>query len=130
MRTPLLAGNWKLNCSRKEARELASAIVDGSKDARGREIQLAPPYTALDVVREAVGSSSVALGAQDVYWEDAGAFTGEVSAPMLVAAGCSHVIIGHSERRQHFGDTDYTVARKVAAAAKADRKSTRLNSSH
>jgi triosephosphate isomerase len=119
MRTPLLAGNWKLNCSRKEARELASAIVDGSKDVRDREILLAPPYTALDVVRDALGSSSVALGAQDVYWEDAGAFTGEVSAPMLADAGCSHVIIGHSERRQHFGDTDYTVARKVAAAAKA-----------
>ena len=119
MRTPLLAGNWKLNCLRKEARELAIAIVEGSKDVRGREILLAPPYTALGVVAEALRGTSIGLGAQDVFWGDSGAYTGEVSAPMLADAGCSHIIIGHSERRQHFGDTDYTVARKVAAAARA-----------
>jgi triosephosphate isomerase len=119
MRTPLLAGNWKLNCSRREARELASAITEGCGGLEDREVLLAPPYTSLDVVREVLAKTSIALGAQDVFWEESGAFTGEVSAPMLVDAGCSHVIIGHSERRQHFGDTDYTVARKVAAAAKA-----------
>jgi triosephosphate isomerase len=119
MRTPLLAGNWKLNCLSKEARELATAIVDGTKDVKGREILLAPTYTSLSAVAEVLRGTSIGLGAQDVFWEDSGAFTGEISAPMLKDAGCTHIIIGHSERRQHFGDTDYTVARKVAAAARA-----------
>jgi len=116
MRTPLLAGNWKLNCLRDDARALAQAIVDGSRGATGREIMVAPTFTCLDVVADVVAGSNVGLGAQDVYWETSGAFTGEVSAQMLKDARCTHVIIGHSERRQFFGETDYTVARKVAAA--------------
>jgi triosephosphate isomerase len=118
-RTPLIAGNWKLHRLRAEARALAQSIVDGCKDVRGREVLIAPPFTALDAVADVVRGTPARLGAQDVYWEDTGAFTGEVSAPMLVDAGCTHVIIGHSERRQYFGETDYTVAKKVAAAARA-----------
>ncbi|RMD84007.1 MAG: triose-phosphate isomerase [Candidatus Dadabacteria bacterium] len=118
MRTPLLAGNWKLNCLIDEARSLAAQIAEGCRSLTGREVMIAPPFTALAAVREAIAGSPVALGAQDVYWEPSGAFTGEVSVPMLVDAGCSHVIVGHSERRQYFGETDYTVAKKVAAAAR------------
>jgi len=120
MRTPLLAGNWKLNCLQADARELAKAIVEGSRGADGREILLAPTFTSLAAVADVVSGTNVNLGAQDVYWEDSGAFTGEVSAAMLTDVGCSHVIIGHSERRQFFGDTDYTVAKKVAAAVAGD----------
>ena len=120
MRTPLLAGNWKLNCLRDEARALAQAIVDGCQGTSGREIMVAPTYTSLDVVADVVAGSGVGLGAQNVYWETGGAFTGEVSAEMLRDARCTHVIIGHSERRQFFGETDYTVARKVAATVERD----------
>ena len=120
MRTPLLAGNWKLNCLRDEARALAQAIVDGCKGATGREIMIAPTYTSIDVVADVVAGSNVGLGAQDVYWEAGGAFTGEVSTAMLKDARCTHVIIGHSERRQIFAETDYTVARKVAATVESD----------
>ena len=119
MRTPLLAGNWKLNCLRGDARKLAKAIVEGCRGAKGREILITPPYTALADVSDIVGGTNVELGAQDLYWEDEGAFTGEVSAPMLLDVGCTRVIIGHSERRQQFAETDYTVAKKVAAAANA-----------
>ncbi len=117
MRTPMLAGNWKLNCLADEARALAGAVAEGCRGINGREVMIAPPFTSLSAAREAIAGSPVALGAQDVYWEENGAFTGEISVPMLVDAGCSHVIVGHSERRQHFAETDYTVAKKVAAAA-------------
>lgn len=116
MRRALLAGNWKLNMLRDEATELARAIVAGMGECPDREVLLAPTFTALDAVRRVVESTPVALGAQNLYWERAGAFTGEVSAAMLVDAGCRYVIIGHSERRQLFDETDYTVAKKVAAA--------------
>ncbi len=119
MPTPLLAGNWKLHCLRQEARDLASAIVDGSKGLEGRDVLVAPPYTALVDTAEVLSGSSVALSSQDLYWEPKGAFTGQVSAAMIKDTGCSHAIIGHSERRQHFGETDYTVAKKVAAADEA-----------
>ncbi|MFZ5562853.1 MAG: triose-phosphate isomerase, partial [Thermodesulfobacteriota bacterium] len=85
----------------------------------GREVMIAPPFTALTTVRDALRGSSIGLGAQDLYWETRGAFTGEISAEMLVAAGCGHVIIGHSERRQFFGETDETVNKKLGAALKA-----------
>ena len=118
-RTPLLAGNWKLNCLQDEARALAEAIVAGCDGVAGREVLIVPTFTSLAAVHEDVAGTPVALGAQDLYWERSGAFTGEVSAPMLADAGCSHVVIGHSERRQYFGDTDDTVAHKVAAAVAA-----------
>jgi len=115
-RKPLIAGNWKLNGLRAEAVALASAVVDGCKSVADREVMVAPVFTVLDAVRQTLAASNVALGAQDLYWEPSGAFTGEVSAAMLHDVGCTHVIIGHSERRQHFAETDYTVAKKVAAA--------------
>lgn len=118
MRTPFLAGNWKLNGLRKDACALAKAIADGCKGLEAREVMIAPPFTALGSVREVIASSNVKLAGQDLYWEDKGAFTGQVSGPMLVDTGCTHVIIGHSERRQFFGETNYTVAKKVAAAAR------------
>lgn len=121
-RTPLLAGNWKLNCLRGEAEELATAIAEGCRELRGREVMIAPTFTALSAVEKVLADSNVALGAQDLYWQDSGAFTGEVSAAMLRDAGCSHVIVGHSERRQYFGESEYTVAKKVAAATAAGLK--------
>ena len=119
-RKALIAGNWKLNGLQTDAVALARAIVDGCKSIADREVMIAPVFTVLDAVRHAVAGSNVALGAQDVYWEASGAFTGEVSAPMLRDVGCTHVIIGHSERRQHFAETDYTVAKKVAAVVAAE----------
>jgi triosephosphate isomerase (TIM) len=119
-RKPLIAGNWKLNGLQADAVALARTIADGCKGAAGREVMVAPVFTVLGAVRQALAGSSVTLGAQDLYWEPSGAFTGEVSAPMLRDVGCTHVIIGHSERRQHFAETDYTVAKKVAAAVAAN----------
>lgn len=121
-RKPLLAGNWKLNCLRRESAELAATIAEGCRGLDGREVMIAPPFTSLAAVEQALSGSNVALGAQDLYWEETGAFTGEVSAAMLRDAGCSHVLIGHSERRQYFGETEYTVAKKVAAAMAAGLK--------
>ena len=115
-RTPLLAGNWKMHGSRAEAIALASALVDAVGSERQREVMLAPPFTALEAVAAVLTGSTIKLGAQNVHWATKGAFTGEVAAPMLLEAGCSHAIIGHSERRQHFGETDETVRQRVTAA--------------
>jgi len=120
MRTPLLAGNWKLQAgTRTEARDLASAVARGCRSLLGREVMIAPPFTVLREVVEAVSNSPVAVGSQDLYWEKSGAFTGEVSAAMIADTGCRFAIIGHSERRQFFGETDYTVAKKAAATVAA-----------
>ena len=120
MRTPLLIGNWKLQAgTRAEARALASAVAAGCRGLTGREVVIAPPFTALRDVVEAVAGSPVAVASQDLYWEKSGAFTGEVSPAMVVDAGCRFAILGHSERRQFFGETDYTVAKKAAAAVAA-----------
>lgn len=105
-----------MHCSIAEAKALAADIAAGVSGVEGREVLVAPTFTTLAAVRDALAGSDVALGAQNSYWEAKGAFTGEISSEMLVDAGCSHVIVGHSERRQHFGETDYTVAKKVAAA--------------
>ena len=105
-RTPMLAGNWKMHGTRAEARALAGALARSVGAITGREVMIAPPYTALDAARDAIAGTSIKLGAQNVHGEDRGAFTGEVSADMLVEAGCTHVIIGHSERRQYYGETD------------------------
>ncbi len=119
LRAPFVAGNWKMNMTIPEARELASAVVRASLDLPEAAIVLAPPFTALSEVRIVLEGSSVRLAAQNLFWEEKGAFTGEVSAPMLLDAGCRYVIIGHSERRQYFGETDGTVNRKLQAALKA-----------
>jgi triosephosphate isomerase len=117
MRTPLLAGNWKLQAgTRAEARELAGAVARGCRGLKDRDVMIAPPFTALRDAVEAVANSPVAVGSQDLYWEKSGAFTGEVSAAMIADTGCRFAIIGHSERRQFFGETDYTVAKKADAA--------------
>ena len=111
-----MAGNWKLNLTIGEAVDLAAALRDGLGDPGDREVMVAPVFTALSAVAEALETSPVALGGQDLFWEERGAYTGEVSASLLKDAGCSHVIVGHSERRQFFGETDETVNRKARAA--------------
>jgi triosephosphate isomerase len=120
MRIPLLAGNWKLQAgTRAEALALAEAVAAGCRGLTGREVMIAPPFTVLRDVAAAVAGSPVGVGAQDLYWEKAGAFTGEISAGMVADTGAGFVIIGHSERRQFFGETDYTVAKKAVAAVEA-----------
>jgi triosephosphate isomerase len=115
-RVPLLAGNWKMHCTAAEAAELAAAVVDAARDVTTRDVLVAPPFPSLPAVAERLAGSRILLAGQNLHWEDKGAFTGEVSGPMLRAVGCTHVIVGHSERRQLFGDTDEGVARKVGAA--------------
>jgi len=119
MRTPVIAGNWKMHKTRDEARALARAIRESVGDPAQCEVVLAPPLTALASVAEEIHGSGIVLAAQNVHWEDRGAFTGEVSPPMLKDAGCKMVIIGHSERRQYFGETDEMVNRKVRAVLNA-----------
>ena len=116
MRTPIIAGNWKLNKTISEAVEFTTALKALVTDVNGVEIIVAPPFTALAAVSEAIADSNICLSAQNVYSEDSGAFTGEVSAPMLKDVGCDYVIIGHSERRQYFSETNESVNQKVKAA--------------
>jgi len=118
-RTPLIAGNWKMYKTSPEAVETASRLVELVADTADVEIMIAPVFTALDPVSKVVKESRVGLGAQNLYWEKEGAYTGEISADMLVSAGCRYVIIGHSERRQYFGETDETVNKKISAAIAA-----------
>ena len=118
-RTPLIAGNWKMYKTSAEATETARQLVDLSTDVEAVDIMIAPTFTALEAVCGVVAGSRVSLGAQNLYWEKEGAYTGEISSPMLVAAGCRYVIIGHSERRQFFGETDETVNNKIKAALDA-----------
>jgi len=115
-RTPLLAGNWKMHGTRSEAGALAAALARTVGGVSGREVVVAPPFTALEVVAPAIAGTAIRLGAQNVHWEPKGAYTGEISTAMLCEAGCTHVIIGHSERRQYFGETDETVNRRLYAA--------------
>lgn len=117
-RRPLIAGNWKLHNTVAEAVALAKG-VDAAARKASAEVVVAPVFTALSAVREALGDGPVGLSAQDVYWEPKGAFTGEVSAELLRDVGCTYCIVGHSERRQFFGETDETVRRKVAALLRA-----------
>ena len=117
MRRPLMAGNWKMYKAAAEAASLAKALRDGLEGERpGADVLVAPPFTSIHAVVEALRGSAVAVAGQDMHWEKEGAFTGEVSALMLRDAGCTHVILGHSERRQLFGETDEGVARKTKAA--------------
>ncbi len=118
-RTPLIAGNWKMHKTGFQAVEAASQLKRLVEDATDVEVMLAPAFTALYQVAQALKGSTIAVGAQNLYWEKQGAFTGEISPEMLVEAGCTHVIIGHSERRLFFGDTDASVNRKIRAALSA-----------
>ena len=118
-RTPLIAGNWKMYKTTPEAVKTARRLVELVADSADVDIMIAPVFTALDPVSKVVKDSRVAMGAQNLYWEKEGAYTGEISADMLVAAGCQYVLIGHSERRQYFGETDETVNKKIQAATDA-----------
>ncbi len=115
-RTPLIAGNWKMHKTGIQAVEAAGQLKRLVKATTDVEVMIAPTFTALYQVAQVLKDSPIALGAQNLHWEKQGAFTGEISSQMLVDCGCSHVIIGHSERRQFFGETDPTVNRKIQAA--------------
>jgi len=116
MRRWMLAGNWKMHNTIGESTALARAVVEGTKGLSGGDIVLAPVFTALSSVHEVVKGSHVALAAQNVFYEEKGAFTGEVSPAMLRDAGCAYVIVGHSERRKYFHEADETVNAKVKKA--------------
>jgi triosephosphate isomerase len=119
MRTPVIAGNWKLFKKQADAAALVAGLAPLVKDTVGVEIVVAPVFTSLAAVREKIAGTNIRLSAQNCYWEEEGAFTGEIAPGMLVDAGCSHVIIGHSERRQYFGETDETVNKKIKASLAA-----------
>ncbi len=116
MRTPLIAGNWKMNGLIAEARELATELKRCIETLNGVEAAVFPPFTALPAVHEVLGESPIALGAQDLHWEEKGAYTGEISSGMLRELGCRYVIIGHSERRHIIGEPNEMVNKKTKAA--------------
>ena len=115
MRTPVIAGNWKMYKTARQAAESIRSLASLITVVHGVEVVICPPFTALAAAVEAAKGSSVAIGAQDCHWEKEGAFTGEVAVPMIADLGCSHCIVGHSERRQFFGETDAAVDKKVDA---------------
>lgn len=116
MRRFLVAGNWKMNTNRATGEELASALAAHAPSAEdGVEVLVCPPYPYLAPIADKTASSAVSLGAQDVYFEASGAFTGEVAVDMLKDVGCSHVLVGHSERRHVMGETDEIINKKVKA---------------
>jgi triosephosphate isomerase len=116
-RRPLIAGNWKMNLKLQESIDLIKAIIAGvAPGDSGPEVMIAPPFTKLSKAAELLKGSRVKLGAQNMHWETSGAFTGEVSPSQLKDVGCTHVILGHSERRRHFSETDAIVRKKVEAA--------------
>ncbi len=119
MRRRVIAGNWKMCKTLAETRAFFSAFAPLVANATHCDIVIAPPFTAVSAAVEAAKNTGIAIAGQDVYWEKEGAFTGEISTNMLVEAGCRFVIIGHSERRQYFGETEETVARKTKAALAA-----------
>ncbi len=119
MRRPIIVGNWKMHKTIAEAVALAQTLKASVAGVRDVEIGVAPPFTALAAVVEALRASHIVVGAQNMHWEPQGAFTGEISAAMLADVGCRQVIIGHSERRQYFAETDETVNKKLHAALAA-----------
>jgi triosephosphate isomerase len=119
LRRPLVAGNWKLHKTLAETRALLAALLAKLPSDGGAEVVVAPVFTALTTAREAIGARSIGLAAQDCYEAAQGAFTGEVSVALLKDAGCTHVIVGHSERRELFGETDASVRRKAEAVLHA-----------
>src|SRR3989339_377951 len=118
-RTPMIAGNWKMHLTSKEAADLAAAMKKGLDPDLKHEVLLAPTFTNLHAVKNALSGSRVFLSSQDVCWEEKGAFTGAVSPAQLLDSGCTHAIIGHSERRKIFLETDEVVNKKMKAAIKA-----------
>src|SRR6266436_2717641 len=120
MRTPLIAGNWKMFKTIHDATVFAKEIRRIVRPVANVGIVIAPPFTAIRAVADAVRNTHIAVSSQDVFWEVEGAFTGEVSAPMIKEAGAEYAIIGHSERRRLFGETDATVNRRIVAAIGAE----------
>ncbi len=119
MRKPIVAGNWKMNKTCAEARALVDALKGELGNLQGVDVVLCPPATALQAVVGATTGTSMDVGAQNMHWEKSGAFTGELSAQMVVEVGCHYVILGHSERRQYFHETDEMVNKKTKAALAA-----------
>jgi len=120
MRRPFVAGNAKMHLDRASTRALLGDLRSAlDRDPAVAEVAFCPPFTLLEVAERALHGSAIELGAQDVHWEVSGAFTGEVSGPMLLEAGCRYVIVGHSERRHHFGETDLMIGAKARAAVGA-----------
>ena len=114
-----IAANWKMNKTIGETREFLQGFIPAVADVADVDIVIAPPFTALSEAGRSTKGTNVQLAAQDVFWEEKGAYTGEIAPGMLVDAGCAHVIIGHSERRQYFSEGDATVNRKIKAARQA-----------
>ena len=112
---PFIAGNWKMHKTIPEAVEMVKALKEESPQLTDAELVVIPPYTMLSEVKKVIEGSTIQLGAQNIFWKEKGAFTGEVSPPMLKDAGCQYVTIGHSERRQYFGETNETVNKKIKA---------------
>ena len=119
MRKPIIAGNWKMNMTPAEAERLVAELIPLVKDA-ACEVVVCPPYVDLARVGKLLVGTNIKLGAQNIHWAPKGAFTGEISADMLLAMGVSHAIVGHSERRQYFGETDETVNKRAKAALEAN----------
>ncbi len=116
-RVPIVAGNWKMHKTPAESGALVKEIRTGLPAGDlGCEVIVAPPFTSIAAAVEAAAAGPVRVAGQNLFWEEKGAFTGEISGPMLKESGCSHVIVGHSERRQYFGESDETVNRRIAAA--------------
>ncbi len=116
MRTPLLAGNWKMYMTVAEAVELVKSLLDTLETVEDREVVVCPPFTNLHALAPLLSESAIRLGAQNMYPADSGAFTGEISPVMLLELNCRYVIVGHSERRQLFGEEDTLIARKTRSA--------------
>lgn len=119
-RIPFIAGNWKMNKTVEEALALIRELKGSLKEVQDVEVAIAPPFTALYAASQELKGSSIHLASQNLFWEEKGAFTGEISPVMLQEVGCRYVIIGHSERRQFFGETDETVNRRIRAALNHD----------
>jgi triosephosphate isomerase len=117
---PFIAGNWKMNRTSSEAVELVSALQEEYHQFEGAQMVVIPPYTALCDIHITLQGSSIQMGGQNVFWEVQGAYTGEISAPMLKDVGCTYVVIGHSERRQYFGETNATVNKRIKASLAYD----------
>ena len=122
MRGPIIAGNWKMNKTVRQAVELVEEIKPMVSDVREVEIVVCPPFTALEAVSKVLPGTNIALGAQDMHWELEGAFTGEISSEMILTVGGKYVILGHSERRTYFGETNETVNKKVLSALQCGLK--------
>lgn len=122
MRKRIIAGNWKMNKNSVEAAELARAIVEKSGKNVDVEIVVCPPFTSIAAVGDVIRGTNVKLGAQNMHWEEKGAYTGEISANMLLTLGCEYVILGHSERRTYFHETDEIINLKLKSALKSGLK--------